>query len=176
VFTYAIGSQPGLGPVFGNLNLPLQGVNPPKAERSPIRYDVPCETQEPPDLRTQPSGPPARANQAPLAANVKALSDARKWEGAAEALLRERKPAAAKGAYAKARAIRQRSNLFGKAFDIVKGRIRVVDAAALEKKRPQDLTRAQAFALKQYRVLQRRQAEAQAQSQTQKQAQGEPAP
>jgi len=40
---------------------PIQGVNPPVPEnhkRSPLRPDVPCETQEPPDLRTIPGGGP----------------------------------------------------------------------------------------------------------------------
>jgi phospholipid/cholesterol/gamma-HCH transport system substrate-binding protein len=39
---------------------PLQGVNPPKpAKVPPFRNDVPCETQEPPDLRSRPAAPPA---------------------------------------------------------------------------------------------------------------------
>lgn len=38
---------------------PLMGVNPPPPQRlSPLRPDVPCETQEPPDLRTIPDSPP----------------------------------------------------------------------------------------------------------------------
>jgi phospholipid/cholesterol/gamma-HCH transport system substrate-binding protein len=39
---------------------PLEGVNPPKARNGhpPLRPDVPCETQEPPDLRTIPADPP----------------------------------------------------------------------------------------------------------------------
>jgi phospholipid/cholesterol/gamma-HCH transport system substrate-binding protein len=37
----------------------LQGVNPPRKDKSPpYRPDVPCETQEPPDLRSQPGQPP----------------------------------------------------------------------------------------------------------------------
>ena len=37
----------------------LLGVNPPKAERRPpLRRNVPCETQEAPDLRTIPGAPP----------------------------------------------------------------------------------------------------------------------
>ena len=40
--------------------LPIQGVNPPKADKAPpLRGDVPCETQEPPDLRSIPQAPPA---------------------------------------------------------------------------------------------------------------------
>ena len=39
---------------------PLVGVNPPRpAQRSPLRPDVPCETQEPPDLRTEQGRPPS---------------------------------------------------------------------------------------------------------------------
>jgi virulence factor Mce-like protein len=39
---------------------PIQGVNPPKAAKGhpPLRPDVPCETQEPPDLRTVVGDPP----------------------------------------------------------------------------------------------------------------------
>jgi phospholipid/cholesterol/gamma-HCH transport system substrate-binding protein len=39
----------------------IQGVNPPVPQnhkRSPLRPDVPCETQQPPDLRTIPGGAP----------------------------------------------------------------------------------------------------------------------
>lgn len=40
--------------------LPLLGVNPPKADAPPpLRRRVPCETQQPPDLRTNPGAPPA---------------------------------------------------------------------------------------------------------------------
>ena len=43
---------------FAQAYRPLIGTNPPKPdERPPLRPDVPCETQEPPDLRTRP-GPP----------------------------------------------------------------------------------------------------------------------
>jgi phospholipid/cholesterol/gamma-HCH transport system substrate-binding protein len=39
---------------------PIQGVNPPAPEqRTPLRPDVPCETQERPDLRSKPGPPPA---------------------------------------------------------------------------------------------------------------------
>jgi len=40
---------------------PIQGVNPPVPQnhkRSPLRPDVPCETQQPPDLRTIPQTGP----------------------------------------------------------------------------------------------------------------------
>jgi len=41
---------------------PLVGVNPPPDRtRPPLRPDVPCETQEPPDLDSQPQNPPAPA-------------------------------------------------------------------------------------------------------------------
>jgi len=44
--------------LFAQAYRPLIGTNPPKPdERPPLRGDVPCETQENPDLRTQP-GPP----------------------------------------------------------------------------------------------------------------------
>ena len=42
---------PGL---FATTALPIIGANPPKpAERPPLNRDVPCETQEAPDLRSQ---------------------------------------------------------------------------------------------------------------------------
>ena len=47
-------------------DLPVLGVNPPKAPRQPAyRPDVPCETQEAPDLRTKVQAPPRqiRINQ-----------------------------------------------------------------------------------------------------------------
>jgi len=37
---------------------PLLGANPPKAKQSPLRPDVPCETQERPNLESQPQAPP----------------------------------------------------------------------------------------------------------------------
>jgi ABC-type transporter Mla subunit MlaD len=47
--------------IFGTTGTPLRGTNPPKAtRRPPLKPDVPCETQEPPDLRTRPGGPPQR--------------------------------------------------------------------------------------------------------------------
>ena len=47
--------------VFGTTALPLLGVNPPKPKtRPPLRNDVPCETQETPDLRV-PRRRPAQA-------------------------------------------------------------------------------------------------------------------
>jgi virulence factor Mce-like protein len=40
--------------------LPIQGVNPPRVDKDPpLRPDVPCETQEPPDLRSKAQAPPA---------------------------------------------------------------------------------------------------------------------
>jgi virulence factor Mce-like protein len=65
--------------------LPIQGVNPPKAaEIPPMRNDVPCETQQRPDLRTRPGAPPAaiRVNQtsAPaLERYARAKLDAVRW-------------------------------------------------------------------------------------------------
>jgi phospholipid/cholesterol/gamma-HCH transport system substrate-binding protein len=41
---------------------PIQGINPPKAlkGRPPLMPNVPCETQERPDLRTKVQAPPAQ--------------------------------------------------------------------------------------------------------------------
>ena len=45
--------------VFGTTPEPLIGANPPKPQkRPPLDGSVPCETQEAPDLRTNPAAPP----------------------------------------------------------------------------------------------------------------------
>jgi virulence factor Mce-like protein len=45
--------------LFGSTLDPIVGNNPPPVRnRPPLRPDVPCETQEPPDLRSIPKGPP----------------------------------------------------------------------------------------------------------------------
>jgi len=49
--------------VFATTPLPIEGTNPPKPQgRPPLRADVPCETQQPPDLRSQ-VGPPPEQRQ-----------------------------------------------------------------------------------------------------------------
>jgi virulence factor Mce-like protein len=54
---------------------PILGVNPPKqTERPPLEKDVPCETQQPPDLSTTPGDPPAnqvKINQNAVPVDVK---------------------------------------------------------------------------------------------------------
>jgi virulence factor Mce-like protein len=45
--------------VFGTTPEPLLGANPPKpTKRPPLNGSIPCETQETPDLRTNPAAPP----------------------------------------------------------------------------------------------------------------------
>jgi phospholipid/cholesterol/gamma-HCH transport system substrate-binding protein len=68
-------SDLGTGEVFLT-DSPLLGTNPPKpAGRSPFRADVPCETQERPDLRTIPgAAPPSHRIRVP--ASRKAEYDA----------------------------------------------------------------------------------------------------
>jgi len=45
--------------VFGTTPEPILGANPPKPERRPpLNPDVPCETQQNPDLHTVPGKPP----------------------------------------------------------------------------------------------------------------------
>jgi virulence factor Mce-like protein len=45
--------------LFGTVADPIVGNNPPPIrQRPPLKPDVPCETQEPPDLRSIPKGPP----------------------------------------------------------------------------------------------------------------------
>jgi hypothetical protein len=54
---------------------PLQGVNPPTPKnhaRPPLRADVPCETQQPPDLRTVPDAAPQGFDLAQPSAAAKA--------------------------------------------------------------------------------------------------------
>ena len=53
---------------------PIEGVNPPKAPNPPYRPDVPCETQEQPDLRTRVQPPPSggiKVNQTSPAARAR---------------------------------------------------------------------------------------------------------
>ncbi|HEV2812291.1 MAG TPA: MlaD family protein, partial [Solirubrobacteraceae bacterium] len=61
---------------------PPAGANPPKpAQRSPLRPDVPCETQEPPDLRTREGAPPPafKVRSAPPEMEEKAREIAATW-------------------------------------------------------------------------------------------------
>jgi len=66
----------GLGNgLLGSSAVPFLGTNPPKAKRRPpLKPDVPCETQEPPDLGTKPGGAPARVNARPDSAAARARS------------------------------------------------------------------------------------------------------
>lgn len=48
--------RPGM---FATTDAPIDGVNPPPPlTRPPLRPDVPCETQEPPNLESEPAPPP----------------------------------------------------------------------------------------------------------------------
>jgi hypothetical protein len=63
---------------------PLQGVNPPTPKdhaRPPLRPDVPCETQQPPDLRTipQPAPAPVELPTPSLTARTEALQQTVDW-------------------------------------------------------------------------------------------------
>ena len=59
--------------LFGTALFPIVGVNPPKpAARPPLRPDVACETQQPPDLRTVPGDPPPSVRTNPDDPKVKA--------------------------------------------------------------------------------------------------------
>ncbi|HEY3190721.1 MAG TPA: MlaD family protein [Solirubrobacteraceae bacterium] len=66
---------------------PIEGVNPPMpTARPPLRPDVPCETQQQPDLRTVPGAPPAggrrvqpSSSPAAVAYRQKAMDAAVKW-------------------------------------------------------------------------------------------------
>ncbi|MEA2278018.1 MAG: phospholipid/cholesterol/gamma-HCH transport system substrate-binding protein [Solirubrobacteraceae bacterium] len=82
-------SPPKIAYPFGTDKLflasnPIQGVNPPAPKnhaRPPLRADVPCETQQPPDLRTVPDAAPQGIPlaQPPAAAETKALQDTVDW-------------------------------------------------------------------------------------------------
>jgi virulence factor Mce-like protein len=68
-------------------NRPILGSNPPKPNaRPPLRDDIPCETQQQPDLRTQPLAPPQPSFRvtpgdpaAAAARTAKAQTAAVKW-------------------------------------------------------------------------------------------------
>lgn len=130
---YALGGVDSqLGQRFGITNFPILGTNPPKADRPPSRYDVPCETQEVPDLRTRPGPAPQRVSSGQFTGAQAALAQANQFEGLANALGREGKPAQAKQWYEKAHAIRAKNDLLGKQWDIKGGRLTIVDTKAKE--------------------------------------------
>jgi phospholipid/cholesterol/gamma-HCH transport system substrate-binding protein len=57
--TTVINNIAGLGTVFGQAGFPVEGTrpaNPTGNRRSPFRPDIPCETQEPPDLNAARGG------------------------------------------------------------------------------------------------------------------------
>ena len=57
-YTVNVGDDPNGNPQFAQAYFPILGSQPPTPKtRPPLRPDAPCETQEPPDLRTNP-GPP----------------------------------------------------------------------------------------------------------------------
>jgi phospholipid/cholesterol/gamma-HCH transport system substrate-binding protein len=56
--------------LFGSTLDPIVGNNPPPVRnRPPLRPDVPCETQQPPDLRSIPKGPPQAVSTAGAASS-----------------------------------------------------------------------------------------------------------
>ncbi len=75
--------------LFGTLAEPLVGNNPPPIRtRPPLKPDVACETQEPPDLRSIPKGPPASINTNSAATRAR---EARAQEAAVAVLRAELK-------------------------------------------------------------------------------------
>ena len=126
---YALGGvDQTLGKRFGVTNFPIEGVNPPPVhERPPMRYDVPCETQEPPDLRTIPGQPPQRVQSGSFTPLQAALNQANQFEGLAEALEREGKPAQAKRWSTRARSLRVENDLLGKQWDVRGGKLSIVE-------------------------------------------------
>jgi phospholipid/cholesterol/gamma-HCH transport system substrate-binding protein len=85
-FTYALGSG------FGQTTFPLLGTQPPPSPRPPNRENVPCETQQAPDLGVNPGPPPQRVRTdatSPRAQSRYRLAYARATEFLREGLLRE---------------------------------------------------------------------------------------
>ncbi|HEV2786439.1 MAG TPA: MlaD family protein [Solirubrobacteraceae bacterium] len=71
--------------LFGTVAEPIVGNNPPPIRRRPpLKPDVPCETQEPPDLRSIPKGPPPSVRTNTAAARTRES----KAQAAAVAVLR----------------------------------------------------------------------------------------
>jgi phospholipid/cholesterol/gamma-HCH transport system substrate-binding protein len=125
--TYALGQDAGGLLGLGHTNFPLLGVNPPKATRPPTRYDVPCETQQPADLRTIPGQAPQPVQSSGWDPDMSRLNQANQFEGVGDSLMAQGFRARADEFYAKAKAIRDKYSLVGKQFDIVGGRLTIVD-------------------------------------------------
>jgi virulence factor Mce-like protein len=125
---YALGgADPQFGQRFGLTNFPLTGVNPPAVERPPSRYDVPCETQQSPDLRTIAGPPPTQVKAGAFTPLQDALNKANQFEGIADALKREGKPGEATTWYGRAHKLREDNGLLGHQWDIVNGKLSIVD-------------------------------------------------
>jgi phospholipid/cholesterol/gamma-HCH transport system substrate-binding protein len=72
--------------LFGTVLEPIVGNNPPPIrKRPPLTPEVPCETQQPPDLRTIPKGPPPSVNTSTASARTRET----KVQAAAVAVLRD---------------------------------------------------------------------------------------
>jgi phospholipid/cholesterol/gamma-HCH transport system substrate-binding protein len=127
---YALGGADAiLGQRFGVTNFPLRGTNPPKSERPPSRYDVPCETQERPNLDAAPGPAPQSVTAGQFSPLEAALNQANQFEGVADIMKRAGKSDQAEKWYAKAHAIREDKGLLGKQWDIRGGRLVIVDGA-----------------------------------------------
>jgi phospholipid/cholesterol/gamma-HCH transport system substrate-binding protein len=76
--------------IFGSVVEPIVGNNPPPVRtRPPLRPDVPCETQQRPDLRSIPRGPPAAVRTARAGSSLRAVAAREaKAQASAEAMLR----------------------------------------------------------------------------------------
>jgi len=125
--SYSLGQDAGGALRIGHTNFPILGVNPPKATRPPTRYDVPCETQQPPDLRTIPGQPPQQVATHGWSPQMSKLNEANQFEGVADSLKDQGYNARADQFYAKAHQIRVDNGLLGKQFDILNGHLTIVD-------------------------------------------------
>jgi virulence factor Mce-like protein len=130
VTTYALGQAANGAQQFGHTNFPLLGVNPPKATRPPSRYDVPCETQQSPDLRTNVGAPPQAVASSGWDPKMSKLNEANQFEGVADSLMNQGHAQRANEFYAKAKSIREAAGLVGKQFDIVNGQLAIVSPSA----------------------------------------------
>lgn len=135
LFTNSLGTGPDGQPRFGQSNNPIQGSNPPKSARPPSRYDVPCETQEKPDLRTIPGQGLQQVSKSKSSGSPRldAMGNVAAYEAAAQSLKQKGQKAAAKAEQARAQALRKQFHLEGKMLGMVGKRLGIVDKTPLAK-------------------------------------------
>jgi virulence factor Mce-like protein len=111
--TYALGSDPTGLTRFAQTTFPILGINPIKSARPPSRYDVPCETQQRPDLRTIPGQAPTPVSVKSAPTKLTELANAAAYESAAKIIGRQGYLTRAKTLLAKGLSIRKAAGLIG---------------------------------------------------------------